>query len=325
MRVLIVRIGALGDSLITTPLIRQLKQDGNEVYYLGSDQAQVILKNNPNIDKFIHHKHDSIPNNKLGEYFESIKQAYECDKMIDLCESIEVKLALIPEDPKYNLPKYERAKLCNKNYYDQTLEIAGCKTNNKLPEMFFSQEEEDEFAEFREENLGFKVIVWGLSGSGRNKSYPYVPYIVADLLKKYRKLKIVFVGDMPCQILECGMPEDKRVIKKSGKWSFRQSALACKYADLVVSPDTGLLHAAGCFDTPKIGLLGHSTIENITKYFINDYSLEAECDCAPCFRLIKDANIQCPTDKISSATWCMSKGLPAERVKERIEEVLYAN
>ena len=38
-----------------------------------------------------------------------------------------------------------------------------------------------------------------------------------------------------------------------------------KLVDLVISPDTGVLHASGAFDTPKIGLLGHTTIENITK------------------------------------------------------------
>jgi ADP-heptose:LPS heptosyltransferase len=46
-----------------------------------------------------------------------------------------------------------------------------------------------------------------------------------------------------------------------------------KFVDLVISPDTGVLHASGCYDTPKIGLLGHTTIENITKYFKNDYSI----------------------------------------------------
>ena len=282
----------------------------------------MILENNPNIDKFILHERNSIPSDKLEEYFNSLKQAHECDEIIDLCESLEVKLAMIPEDPKYNMPKFDRAKQCNKNYYDQTLEIGKCETDNKLPEMFFSKDEEAEFENFRKNNLGLKVIVWGLSGSGRNKTYPYAPYIIGDLLRKHKDIIFYMVGDEACQILECALPNHKRVIKKSGKWTFRQSSLACKYADLVVSPDTGLLHAAGCFDTAKIGLLGHTTIENITKYFKNDYSIEADCDCAPCFRLIKNAEIQCPIDDESSATWCMARGLKPERVLTRIREAL---
>jgi ADP-heptose:LPS heptosyltransferase len=91
-----------------------------------------------------------------------------------------------------------------------------------------------------------------------------------------------------------------------------------KEVDLVVSPDTGILHASGQFDTPKIGLLGHTTIENITKYFKNDHSIEAECACAPCFRLIYDWERQCPIEPVTYAAWCMSVGIPPEKVFERI-------
>jgi len=98
--------------------------------------------------------------------------------------------------------------------------------------------------------------------------------------------------------------------------------IVAKYASLVISPDTGLLHASGCWNTPKVGLLGHTTIKNITSNFVNDYSLESQCECAPCFRLIYNAIAQCPLDPISSGTWCMVEGLPAKRVYKHICDVI---
>jgi ADP-heptose:LPS heptosyltransferase len=326
MRILIVRIGAFGDVLITTPLIRYLKQQDNEIYFLGSEQAQDILKNNPNIDKFIYHKKDSIENSELGNYFKRIAKENECDKLIDLCESLEARLVLSPDYPHWNWTKEERKAYCNKNYYEYAFEHAKIdlpKQPSYIPEMFFDSEEEEFIIRIRKQFLGKKIIMWGLSGSSRQKTYPYVPYIVADILKEFKNVIIILVGGETCKILECGLPNHPRILKKSGEFSIRQSILMAKYSDLVISPDTGFLHGAGCWKTPKIGLLTHTTIENITKHFENDYSLESEAVCAPCFRLISEAGIQCPTEKLTEACICMSKdGMKPERVLEQIRKVL---
>lgn len=350
MKILIVRIGAFGDAVITTPLVRHLAQQGNEIVYLGSEQSEQVLRHNPHISKFILHKRDSITNDKLGEYFAEIAKDNGCDRIIDLCESIEVRLALAADHPQWNWPKDERKAYANLNYYEFTFDMASKQLAYKdktiingeerdltivtmgsygdiskcyLPDMFFSQEEQDWAMEERKSFLGQRVIMWGLSGSGRNKTWPFVPYVVGDLVKKYKDIKVILVGGNTCQILECAFPNHNRIIKRCGEYTFRQSALLAQYVDLVVSPDTGFLHTAGCWETPKIGLLTHTTIENITKHFLNDFSLESKAPCAPCFRLISDAEKQCPIEQESHATLCMGKeAMNPEDVLAQIEEVL---
>ena len=93
MRILVVRIGAFGDAIIVTPLLRYLVEQGHEVVFLGSDQSEQVLRCNPRISKFIMHERDSVRNDQLGEYFEKLRVEHQCDKLIDLCESIEVRLA----------------------------------------------------------------------------------------------------------------------------------------------------------------------------------------------------------------------------------------
>lgn len=326
MRLLVVRIGAFGDVLVTTPLLRYLKSEGHHIYYLGSEQARDVLESNPNVEKFIYHKRNSIKNEELGDYFERIAKENGCDKVVNLCESLEVRLSCSPDYPQWMWTKQERKAYCNRNFYEYCFEHAGhsWKAEDLRPEMFFTEEEEKWCAEFREKNLlGFKTIMWGLSGSARQKCNPYVPYMVGDLLKEHKDLKVILVGGDTCRILESGFPNHGRILKNSGKFSFRQSALLAKYVDLVVSPDTGFLHAAGCWKTPKIGLLTHTTRENVTKHFLADFSLESTAPCAPCFRLIDDTDKQCPVELASNASLCMGKDyMKPEEIVEQIKEVL---
>ena len=327
MKILVVRIAAFGDGVITTPLVRHLHQQGNEIFYLGSEQTEQIMRHNPHVSKFIFHEKDSIANDKLGEYFSGIAKDNGCERIIDLCESIEVRLALSIDHPHWNWPKEERKSYANINYYEYTFAHAKeplPEEESLIPEMFFSEEEQDWAIEERKKFLGQRVIMWGLSGSGRNKTWPFTPYVVGDLVKKYKDIKVILVGGMTCQILEAGFPKNDRIVKRCGEYTFRQSALLSQYVDLVVSPDTGFLHTAGCWQTPKIGLLTHTTIENITKHFTNDFSIESEAPCAPCFRLIQNADKECPIeDSVARPTLCMGKdGMKPERVLAKIEEVL---
>lgn len=341
MRILICRLGAIGDSIITTPLVRYLKQQKHEIYYLGSEQAQQILENNPNIDKFILHKRDSIESNKLAEYFKAIADANECDKHIDLCESIEINLALSPSMPQSKYPKYERMALCDKNYYETTMDIAQIQLGKgnpmeyapwKLvsdlnPEMFFTEQEEKFILDdIRTPYMGKKKILWGLSGSSRQKTYP--PEYMAKVVAAFPDCVHITVGDEPCRILEWVFThptvKDKfpNIVSRAAKYTIRESILACKYVDLVIAPDTGLLHGAGCFETPKIGLFTNTSTNNVTKHFRNDYSLQAEnVACSPCFNLIYKPDVQAQIDDSDGTPLCMKWGHSAERLIKRVKEV----
>lgn len=310
---------------MVTPLIHHLKDEGYRTVLLGSAAANQIFKHNPYLDEFVLHKQDSIPNELLYQYFETTAEAHDCEELLDLCESIECNLTLHPCQAQYNWTKKEREALCNKNFYDETFVIGDYPDiKGRRGEMFFTEYEEEECARFRNNYIGKPIIMWCLSGSGRNKSYPYTAMVMDEILKKYPEIVFITVGDEICEVLESELKGD-RIIWKSNKWSFRESALMSKYAALIVSPDTGMLHAAGCHTTPTIGLLGHTSKTNITKNFVDDYSIQAETSCAPCYRLIYSGNVQCPIDNVTGACWCMAYGLQPERIIERIEEIINVN
>lgn len=322
MRILLNRIGAWGDVIIVTPLIRYLKQQGNEMYVLTSeDTGTKILENNPYVDKIIPYPKDSVPMEIFDKFLKTTQEAYSCQRLIDMNESIECTLALDRQDPQYNYLKKERIALCNQNYYDYAFKYAGENVTNSTGkgEVFFTPEEELWAEEFlhKLKNKGSYLVLWGLSGSGRNKAYPAAEIVIHDLLEKYKDMVILTVGDDVCKVLEPQM-NTSRIAYLCGETTYRQSMILAKYVNLVICPDTGLLHSAGCFTTPKIGLFGHSTKENVTKYFDNDFSIEADCECAPCMRMVYNASIQCPIDPRTRGCWCMTQGLKATRVYEHI-------
>jgi len=314
---LIVRYGAFGDNLLITPVLKKLKEEGYYVVVDTTERGREVFANNPNIDEITDRVTDSVPIKDIDKEWERQKEQYKPTYYKNFSESLEVSIALHPKCPMYIYPKYERFERCNVNYYDHTAKWAGLGELTKRGELFFSPKEMEEAYSYI--RPGKFNLVWCLSGSGKNKAYPWTDYVIGEILKNHDNVHIITVGDLSCQLLESLV--DKDITNLSGKISIRVSMALAKIANLVVAPDTGVLHAAGCFPTPKIGLLGHSTKENITKYFENDYSIEAQCECAPCFRLIYDHSIQCPIDPITHACWCMANGIDPKEVYGKFKEV----
>ena len=326
---LIVRYGAYGDMVIINPVIRHLKGKGYYIILNTSERGIEIAKNDPNIDDIIPYKSDSVRYDDLEKHWKKLRKKVKPDKFINFSESIEKNISLHPSSPIYNWPKYKRKKYAKMNFYEKTFEWAGVDwrslpSNSLRPEIYLTEAEEEKAQSYIRPNC--KNLVWGLSGSGKNKAWPWVDQVVKELIKKHDDIHIIFVGDESCQILEQGWNDEANVTCLSGKIKMRESIALTKYCDLTVAPDTGLLHGAGCFNKPKMGLLGHTTKENITKHFLMDYSIEADpenAECARCARLIYDNQIQCPTDPQSGASFCMQYGIDPTLVYNEIERVLW--
>lgn len=318
-KALVVRYGAYGDMIMITPVIKKLKELGYYVILNTSQRGKDIFELSNLVDEFIYHD-DKMPVDALNNHWDKLKEEYKPDKFINFTESIECNVAMHPINPEYIYPKKERFARCNKNYYDVTEEWAGITGCQKLPILWFAPEEEATAKSYIKE--GKFNVLWQLSGSGKQKIYPWTDYVIGELIKNYPNTHVITTGDLKCQLLES--ITDENITNLAGRVPIRVALALTKYVDLVISPDTGMLHASGCYSTPKIGLLGHTNKENITKYFINDYSLEADCACAPCFRLVYEHDIQCPVEPVTRAAWCMSEGLDPFRVYNRIVEVINA-
>lgn len=280
-----------------------------------------VFKNNPHIHRLIQHKEDT-PIDKLSENLEFLKKKFDCEQVYDFSESIEVALSQHPRSPNYKLSKPERLARFNRNFYEYAFEHIGysCDGMDLQPELFFDKNELDDASQYVNE-FKFNILV-GMSGSGNNKTWPWTQDLVEKICEEYPDVHIITVGDEKCKLIEPIV--EGRVTNLAGDIPMRTSMALTGLVDLVIAPDTGIIHASGCYETPKICLLGHNTKECITKYFPNDYSIEADqklAPCSPCLYLIYDHKLQCPLSPDSGGSVCMSDGISTEVVFERFKEV----
>ena len=332
MRILIFRSGAFGDNLIITPVLRYLHQQGHELVVVSNERGSQVFKNNPHIKTYIEQPTDSVKIEALGDHIKWLQKKHRCDRVIDFSESIEVALSQHPRGPNYKLPKAERLARFNRNFYEYSFEWAkeapnwwttDKQTNAKFynPELFLEPSEIKEAKSHLKE--GYFNILIGMSGSGTNKTWPHTEELCFKIANEIPEAHMITVGDVRSTLIEPQIVD--RITNLCDKTSMRVSMALTGVVNLVIAPDTGLLHASGCYDTPKIGLLGHNTKECITKYFINDHSIESDpvrAECSPCLYLVYNKNLQCVTDEeYGGASLCMSRGIEMEKVFNKVKEL----
>jgi ADP-heptose:LPS heptosyltransferase len=308
---LVIRFGALGDTLWLTPVLRKLKEEGYHVTVNSTEYGAQVLKENPNIDEFIlHDTSDDIPYEDLDAYWAELGQNY--DRVINLTKSIEGDLVKVEGSEQFAWPHEKRHAECNVNFQDYTMALSGYPdAKGEIPEMYFSDMEEHLAKIWKENNKDKFTILWSLSGSAYHKTYPWAEYVAGELAARFKNLRIITVGDELCKIMEW---DENKTTNKCGVLTVRQSFLLTKYADLVVGPDTGLMNAASCYDTPKVILMSANSTENLTKYWKNCTTLWShDCECYPCHRLIYSNN--CPKGTVAGiAPKCMENIQPEDVV-----------
>ena len=317
-RALVVRYGAIGDYIQSVPVLRKIKEEGYHVTLNCTAQAKEVLKHCPYVDEFAVQLTNYVPNEgvvsgPLFEYWEELKKKY--DKFVNLTGAAEETL-LVPDarlmvmmdqigkkhpeldeqNKFYNAIRSVREQVGTQNYYDNHLKKAGYSDIGKNGELFFSEQEEIMAQGFRDKYAGRFIIMWALSGSSYHKRYPYFQEVAQELVIKNPDVLLVSVGDPDCALLE--RSESNRYLPRAGRWLLRTTLVMTKYVDLVVGPETGILNAAGCFDTPKITMLSHSSHDNLCKYWKNDFCIApdpAEVFCHPCHVLhyIHTVNQEC--------------------------------
>ncbi|MDE1766568.1 MAG: hypothetical protein KGI27_09920 [Thaumarchaeota archaeon] len=327
-RVLVCRYGALGDAIVMTPLLRKLKEDGWHVSLNVNPYCLAALENNPYVDNLIVQEKDVIPNPLLGEYWKFWAGQY--DKYINLSESIEGDLLMVEGRPCFYTPQAWRHSVANVNYYDYTMSRGGYpKILGTRGELFFTNAEERKAKDYFRTLTGKFVVVWALNGSSHHKVYPMMEPTLRTWFKSHPDSVVITTGDTMAQLLEFPHPQ---MIPQAGKWGIRESLISTKYADLVIGPETMMTNAAGCFPTPKMVFLSHSSPENLTKYWENCVALEpTEAPCWPCHQLHYTKE-SCPIgvmrdtitgEELGQAPMC-SMGVSPTKVLEEMEKIYQA-
>lgn len=265
MKILIIRFSSIGDIVLTTPVIRCIKQQvpSAELHYLTKSSFRTILEHNPYIDH-LHLLEDNL------DVAISNLQHYQFDYIIDLhhnLRSMRVKRGLQAKAFAFNKLNIEKwlltalkiNRLPAVHIVDRYLATAaplGVKNDGRGLDYFIGPEEytrpEDLPATHR---AGYIAVVIGAALP--TKKLPIDK--LKDLCHRIQHPMILLGGpedaadgDIISRI------DPAKIYNACGRFKLNESADLVRMAKLVVTHDTGLMHVAAAFRRPIISLWGNT-------------------------------------------------------------------
>lgn len=278
----VLRYGGIGDMMLAAGIFPMLKQAGFHVTLYTHVNSYDVVKHDPNIDRFVLQDSGQVPIDEFRDFCLHTMDKY--DRFVNLSESIEGTILSLPDRVSYYWPKEVRHERSSVNYYEFTAKIAGVPKH--LGGQFHMTRKEMAWAEKKVKKMGSPIILWVLSGSSVHKFWPWQDQAVARILVQHPTAQIVMVGDEASKLIQRGWEKEPRVHAMCGKWDVRETMTFCNYADVIVTPETGVALSVQFKDIPKVLLLSHSSVENCAEDWVNCVALEPEgCECYPCHKM----------------------------------------
>ena len=280
-KILVIRFSSIGDIVLTTPVIRCLKNQIQEVeiHVLTKKKFSNLYKTNPYINK-VYEFDDSLKRN-----IEELKIEHY-DYVVDLQKnkrSVRVTRAL--GRPNASFPKLNFRKFLLSTFkinimpdihivdrYFKAVEKLGVKNDYQGLDFFISEKNNYDISQLPENfQKGYYAFVIG--GTYKTKILPAVK--IVEIIKKINKAVVLLGGPDDVERAEeiiYGVNETTRqqdnegsknsqILNLVGKINLEQSASLVKNAKSVLTNDTGLMHIAAAFHKNIVSVWGNTVPE----------------------------------------------------------------
>ena len=296
VRFLIVRFSSIGDIVLTTPVIRGLKQqvEGAEVHFVTKKVYYDVIKHNPYIDK-IH-----LFDREFTTLIEDLRNEY-FDYVIDLHHNLRTyrlknKLgAMAFSFDKINWPKFVIVNF-NKNIlpkvhivdrYMDTVKVFDVNDDKQGLDYFISDEDKIDLSKYGLKANDYTALVIGATHA--TKRLPNEKLI--SIIKQIKGSIVLLGGKTDSENAKaiCTEINSERVIDTCGLLKLNESAYIVQQARVVVSHDTGLMHIAAAYKKKIVSVWGNTIPEfGMYPYFPDEASAIIEVKdlkCRPCTKI----------------------------------------
>ncbi len=305
MKVLVIRFSSLGDVLLTTPVMRALKQQHKATVCMATKRGMAqMLHNNPYVDR-IHVLQGSL------WQFANLLRAEQFDIIVDLHNNLRSRLLCLLMTKrsyrfqklnflKWLLVRFKTNRMPPTHVVDRYLAAAGPLklTNDKQGLNFYISPDQ-------------KIDLNSLNGWNRQHGEPFLALVAgaAHATKRIPLPKLIEIAQQVSKpVVILGGPDDAhigqlvaetvgdKVFNACGKFSIAGSASIIEQALCVITSDTGLMHVAAALHKPMYVVWGN-TVPAFGMYpFIAAGAppathLEVDLPCRPCSKIGFDA---CP-------------------------------
>ena len=273
LKILVVRFSSIGDVVLTTPVVRSLKNqlDFPEIHYLTKKPFASILDGNTNVDRVI------TIEKSIDEVVDQLKLE-KYDWVIDLHNNIRTaslkKKLRRPSKTfkKLNLKKWLLVKLKIDRMpdvhvvdrYFNAVKSLGILNDQREGE--FSISEYDYVDVNRKFNVDAKdYISIAIGAQFATKRMP--KDLLVKLINQIEKPVVLVGGPMDKELAEEVLKELNRkdVFNACGEYNLKQSASIVGQSAKLVTNDTGMMHIASCLIVPVVSVWGN-TVPSLGMY-----------------------------------------------------------
>jgi len=265
--------------VITTPVFREIKRHNPKiiVYVLASKSNYQVIEENPNVDRIIlNHK-----NNYFRDFFKLLKIRNKIDVCVEFDHSVVphaiFRLRIINPKKIISVKKFGRYGVSGEslNIYDyyvergekehfrniwlRTLLPFGVKKSKSHYELYISKNSQNKAINFLENFNKERKVIINLQGAVKGKKIPLelMDLVIKELNLLFNDLCFIFISD-PEKYSELEKKVRKLNIQNvflSYKTnSIIDVAALIKFSDLIISPDTSIVHIASTFNIPIISI-----------------------------------------------------------------------
>ncbi len=330
MKILIIRLSAMGDIILTTPIIRFIKSKfpNSEIDFLTSKQFADIYIDNTQINKIIYYDKSNTISQVLKQKKELISQNGLYDIVIDLQNNLRSRIFKFGiAKSYYKISKRRLHKLMLVYFkkscfqyrhvvdnYLLSIESLNIPKDNRGAELFL-----DSVTEPIDKNFLNKPIIAIAPGAHHfTKRMPVSKYIqVIQSIKKNIDCRFALIGGLSdtelCSDIMVKL-DNIEFINLCGKLDIRQTAKAIEQCSAIVTNDTGVMHIATAVGIPIAAIFGSTVKEfGFEPYRANYKIFESEVNCRPCTHI---GRAECPKGHFNCMTFIDTESISAWIVNE---------
>jgi len=309
-KILIIRLSSIGDIVLSTPLIRVLRNKfpNSQIDFIIKKEFSELLKYNPNLTNLIEFNTENGFKELLRLKSQILKENY--DLIIDIhnnLRSIFLRMFTGAHVVRINKRVFKRFLLVKfkinlyKNAihvvdrYIETLSNFSIKNDNQGLEIFVP-EDTIEIAK-NKINFSDKNLYIAIAPSAKHETKRWLPERFAQLgdkLAEKFKAKIILLGGKEDED-RCRFVEEMMVSKPinlCGKTTLLESAAVLSMCKLLVTNDSGLMHIGSAMKTKIVAIFGSTVKEfGFFPYGVENIVIEKNIPCRPCSHIGRN---KCP-------------------------------
>ncbi|MFH1503825.1 MAG: lipopolysaccharide heptosyltransferase II [Candidatus Omnitrophota bacterium] len=275
-KILIVRTDRLGDLILSTPVIANLRKayPQTHIAFICRPYTKQVLEGNPYLDEIIvydkYGKHKSLGASIEFAFCLSRKKfdwaivlhPTNRTHFITFLAGIPLRIGwnrkmgfLLNKKIPHNKQQGKKHEL---EYTLSILRELNIPITDKKTHFPIKQESEEKIGKILEDKvfLGEKLVVIHPCASCPSKRWPHDSFLKLISLLKAQNIKVAIISSESEKELGRKMAEEKGIIDLRAKLNLSQTASLIKRADLFISNDSGPVHIAAALNKPVISIFG---------------------------------------------------------------------